>query len=304
MNAAELMDSVFDVYKRSFWKQLAYAAIASTVSSVVFGILIGILGVGSIIILAGTNAAALQVTTVILIVLAVVVFALLIQAVMTAGAILLSRETFMGRFIRLPMKQLMSAIWRAFTALLAQLILLTLYIAAAVGLIYGYVRFAPYVAVLSYTRFYYILLIILLVAIAIGFLLLAHLFSLSVAVAITERSVFFHALVRGVTLLRGDFWRLLGVRVMWFIIIFVFLGTSQGLLMLLPSLLGILLAGTPLVMVLIFLFNLIFMVGSMVITFALYPLDGILTAVVFFNQRIKKEGLDLEISIEELYRAL
>jgi len=304
MNAAELMDNVFDVYKRSFWKQLAYAAIVATISTFALGFVIGFLGVGAIFIFSMGDVSAMGVASLIFIVLVIIVFALLMQAALTTGAILLSREAFMGRIIRLPMKQLMGAIWRALTALLAQLILLAPYVAAAVGLIYGYVRFAFYVDVLSASRFYYVLLIILLVAVIFGFLLLAHLFSLSIAVAVNERSYFFTALVRGVTLLRGDFCRLFGVRVMWFIIIFVFMGTAQGLLMMIPSLLGIFLAGSPVALILMFVFNMIFMVGSMVISFAMYPLDGILTAVMFFNQRIKKEGLDIEISIEELYRAL
>jgi len=304
MNAAELMDRVFDVYKRSFWKQLAYAAIVATISTFALGFIIGFLGVGAIFIFSLGDVSALGVASLIFIVLVIVVFALLMQAALTTGAILLSRETFMGRVIRLPMKQLVGAIWRAFTALFAQLILLTPVIATAVALIYGYIRFAAYVDVLFGSRFYYVLLIILMIAVTIGVLLLVHLFSLSIAVAVTERSYFFNAVVRGIKLLGGDFWRLFGVRVMWFIIIFVFMGTAQGLLMTIPSLLGIFFAGIPAVMILVLVFNMIFMVGSMAISFAMYPLDGILTAVIFFNQRIKKEGLDIEISIEELYRAL
>ncbi|MCL2363258.1 MAG: hypothetical protein FWC71_01190 [Defluviitaleaceae bacterium] len=304
MNAAELMDRVFDVYKRSFWKQLAYAAIVATASTFALGLIIGVLGIGAIFIASVGEVSALGVTSLIFIFLAIIVFALLMQAALTAGAILLSRETFMGRIIRLPMKQLMGAILRAFTALLAQLILLTPFTAVVVGLVYGYIRFSFYVDILANSRLYYVLLIILLVAVVAGFLLFMHLFSLSVAVAVTERSYFFNALVRGVNLLRGDFWRLFGVRMIWFVIIFVFVGTAQGLLMLVPSLLGILFAGTPAILIIAFVLNMFFMVGSMAVSFAMYPLDGILTAVIFFNQRIKKEGLDMEISIEELYRAL
>ena len=34
------------------------------------------------------------------------------------------------------------------------------------------------------------------------------------------------------------------------------------------------------------------------------PLEGIMTAIIYFNQRIKKDGLDIEIGLERLNRAL
>ena len=38
----------------------------------------------------------------------------------------------------------------------------------------------------------------------------------------------------------------------------------------------------------------------MAASFATAPLEGILQATIYFNERIKKEGLDIEVALERL----
>lgn len=306
MNAAQILDKVFDVYKQSFWKQLAYAAIVGVCAfllmgiAMVFGVSIMAFAVTADFYVTGLHALVWIATVAAVIVLPAV---LIWQGAASAGAILISREVFMGRGVRLPMYRLAGTIVRAVTALLAQVVASLPYIAAAGGVVFAFVRFAPYVEIIGALGYYIILVVLLLVALA-GFFIYMHMFSLAIAVAVNERVWFFGALRRSASLIKGNFWRIFGVRAIWLVMISILLGAAQGILYALPMVSNLLVAGTAAAIPLMLLVNLIVGVGGMILTFAAQPLDGIIIAVIYFNQRTKKEGFDIEMRIEELHRAL
>jgi len=307
MNAAQLLDKVFEVYRRTFWKQLAFAAIVGVVSAIGLGVLVLLLaivlaiGLGDYAVTAMAGSAWVSAVIAALVLGAAV---LIWQSASATGAILLSREAFMGRFIKMPMQELWRAVGRAFTAMLAQLIVAVPYVILAGVFIFSFVRFAPYADLFAWGRSFYVVLIILLAAAALGLFLFLHLFSLAIAVAVNERALFFRTLGRSMALMRGHFWRLFGIRALWLVIVFIIMGSAQGIIYILPVLAGTLGAGTVFFIPLMAIVGTIVNIGGFIITFALGPLDGILIAVLYFNQKTKKEGFDMEIAIEDLYRAV
>jgi hypothetical protein len=306
MNAAQILDKVFDVYKISFWKQLAFAAIVGVVAFLIMGVVMvaaaTMLQMMLLIILFTRLDGAVYTFVTLMVAVLLPIFIVWLGVVAT-GVILISREAFLGRVVRLPRYRLASTIVRAVTAILAQLIAALPYLVMAGLIIYAYVSLVPYVDMVG--RFgYYTMLFILTFAALFGFFLYMNIYSLAVAVAVNERVWFFRALIRSASLIKGNFWRLFGVRVIWMLAIGVLMGSAQGLLTILPFVSGALAAGTPFEVYVMLFVTLLVGAGGIILFFAVQPLDGIITAVIYFNKRMKKEGFDIEMRIEELHRAL
>lgn len=290
VNAAELYDRVFDIYKKTFAKQLGYAAVVGLASVFSLGLLVlGITIVSLTVSPAGFSSAGT--VTAISMISVIVPFVLIWQAASSAGAILFSRQAFLGERIKLPTQDLFRIICRAAGALFAQLILAVPYLAIAGGFVYFLFQYIPAFGYLWLSRVYMVLFIALLAVCVAGFFIYMHVFSLAIAAAVNERVSFFEAVRRSFVLIKNDFWRLFGLRVLWFVMILVLAASAQGVLALLPVIAGWFAAGwdssVRLLQMLQFLTGLL----SVAVTFALGPLDGILTAVIYFNQRMKREGL-------------
>jgi energy-coupling factor transporter transmembrane protein EcfT len=82
-------------------------------------------------------------------------------------------------------------------------------------------------------------------------------------------------------------------------IIFGLSFTIQGVFALVPILMGTVFAGVFGVASFLLL-QMATVALTFVASFALGPLEGILTAVVYFNQREAKEGFDLEMAADKL----
>ncbi|MCL2203336.1 MAG: hypothetical protein FWB88_05305 [Defluviitaleaceae bacterium] len=299
MNAAELLDRVFDVYKKSFWKQLAYAAIVGAAGFVAMGFFTMLLGVGivvSVLMFAPTAVFAGLLAFLFLF----IPFILFWQAAISTGSILLSRQAFLGQRVKLPMFQLMRRIGRVTLALLAQVIVAVPYLAIVGGILFLFFWFVDVPYALWMTRVYVTFSIVILLAAIAGFFMYMHIFSLAVAVAVNERVMFFRALHRSFVLVKEDFWRLLGVRVMWWLIVLVLSMATQGVLSLVPMLVGVLAAGSYTFVPMMLGLQLILGIFSVGLSFAMYPLDGIMVSLMYFNQRIKHEGFDIEIAVERM----
>ncbi|MCL2189264.1 MAG: hypothetical protein FWB87_10910 [Defluviitaleaceae bacterium] len=303
MNAAHLLDRIFDVYKKSFWKQLAYAAIVGLIATTGMGFFmvgIGIFIAASMAFM-GFGTAGVAIVAVSLLV--IIPLVMLWQGTMSTGAILLSRQAFLGRKVKLPTYYIFRNIGRAVSALLAQFLVAIPYLAIVGGLLYFFFRFtAGYVALWLFNA-YFVFSLVLLIAAVVGFFIYMHMFSLAVAVAVSEQVMFFYALRRSCELIKGDFWRLFGVKSMGWVIIFCLSFAASGVIMLIPALAGVIFAGNMLLMPVIMAINLIAGLLNIVVMFALGPLEGILTAVVYFNQRIEKEGFDIDLALDELTEA-
>ena len=305
MNAAAMLDRVFDLYKRSFWKQMGYAAIINLVSSsamALFFVVFSFLSLGLVFsvnfFFSGNMAAVILMLITVLLFLPVL---LIWMGAVSTGSILLSRQAFLGYKVKLPTYRLINVIGRAATASAAQIIVVIPYVAVVGGLLFVFFRFPLYLDVLWMIRAYYIFSGLLVVAALVGLFIYTHLFSLAVAVAVNERVLFFGAIRRSVALIKPDFWRLLGVRTIWIFIIGAIALSTQGVVSMIPILVEAFIGGTYAMLPLFLLLQLVVLLLTTILSFALIPLDGILIAVLYFNQRIKHEGLDIEIGIDRLY---
>jgi hypothetical protein len=299
MNAAEILDRVFDIYKKSFGRQLAYAAIVGVIAFISLTFLIfGSVFIGVILSVTGNSIETgfnfpSEIILVAFMWLFILLWYLLWQAAASAGAILLSREAFLGRKVRLPKQRLLGTVFRAGGALIAQVIVTLPYLAAVGGLLFLFFRFTGYLDFFWMTRGFYVFSALLILGAVAGLIIYTHLFSLAIAIAVNERVFFFGAVRRSLALVKDNFWWLLGIRMIWLAVIFILYASAQGAFALLPVVSGWLAAGSPAAVPTLLGTQLITGIASVVIAFALAPLDGILMAVMYFNQRIKKEGRDV-----------
>jgi len=303
MTAAELMDRVVHVYKKSFGWQLAYAAIVAVIGIFAYFAFFVILIIGSMSWLAisfDSIDAYGDVGSVFGLFIGIAIIAIpavfLYFSLSSAGHILLSRQAFFGHKISMPIRELPRVVGRIFCTILAQILAFVPFIAIAVlfALSFQYLFFI-------HNRLW--ILAIFGIIYTIGFALYANIFSLSIAVSAFERVTFVNALVRSWRLIRGEFWKVAGIRLLWWLVIMVIYSATYGILSL--SGIGVVwladffdLGGVAVgVGVLV---TLVTSLGSIVVTLAMTPLDGVFQATLYFNQRIKKEGLDIEIDLWRL----
>lgn len=296
MNAAQLMDKVFDIYKKSFWNQVAFAAIVSIVAFMaIFAATFVLVIVISVFVYfmtsGGMVADELPVLMMIGIVVALLPFVAVWLAFSSSGHILLSRQAFYGYPASIAHMGLFKVVFRVFTAVLAQLIIAFPFFAVAFGLLAMIAFFPGATAVF----------VIGLVLVAVGYVLLANTFSLSVAVAAFERRYFFGAIFRSWELVKPDYWRIFGVRIVWMLAVFAFSFSAQGIFMVITAAWGLVAGTMPMFYLLTVVVVMITsFVGPMVVSLLISPLDGIMQSLIYFNQRIKHEGFDLELRIEKL----
>jgi len=304
MTTAELMDRAIYIYKKSFGRQLGFAAIWGIISYLAFfvigivaAIVIAIFAVSAMAISAPFGYAAygggfgfmLLVFTIVL------PIALLWQSVSSAGHILISKSAFYGRKENLPVGQLPRIAIRVFGTLIAQAIAsLPFLVLVFVGFASGFFSFILY----NVPWVFVLLALILLVS----YLAYMNMFSLAVAVATFERKTFFNALMRSWELIRGEFWKIAGMRLLWLLIIGIIWTMTYGALASVGFFVAFLSATFDLGIdyAVIGLITIVSSLASFAVMFAITPLDGIFQATLYFNQRIKKEGLDIKVRLERL----
>ena len=302
MNVAELMDRAIWAYKKSFWKQIAYAAIVGVIFTVVVFVvaLIAIItavmhmfaGVGYMIGFAGFFG---------IIILVGLPLYLLWMGFSSAGHILLTRRALFGHIVNLPRVKIHIMAFRAISALLAQVVVFApvivlmffVFRALAVPFLDGIVE--------GFSLLFVILFVVASLFVSLVFMLIANFFSLSVAAAMFEGKLFFKSLSRSWELMRGDFWKIFGTRLLWFLVAMAFAMAGQGIISLLWMLIGIILGTGPAVLSIIVLpVGFLTSVVSFMVSFAQIPMDGIMQACIYYNQRIKKDGLDIELRLTAL----
>ena len=296
MNVAQLMDRAVDAYKRSFWKQLAYAAVVG----VVFFVVLFIVG---IIIAAVMIAGAFDgddIMGIFVIIIAVFLpLILLWMGISSAGHILFTRDALIGHLVYLPKLKIFSLAMRAISAIIAQTLV---FLPIAAFLIYLF-----WTSIVFFVETFFLtdfniagLLLILLVSstIAIIFLLVENMFALSITVAMFERRLFFGALIRSWELVRDNFFKIFATRVLWYLVGVGSALAAQGVLFLFGLLMGVLIGSVhPIFSILLIPIGIIAMFFPIFVSFAQMPMDGIMRAVIYFNQRIRKEGLDIELKL-------
>jgi len=291
MTTAEVFDRTIDVYKKSFGNQLAYAAIIGVIAfaATTFISFIALFVIGFVAIGGGASD-----TMVLVLVMAVILPLVgLWLALISSGAILMSKRTLYGYRVKLPMKELPQIVGRVFGTLVAIAIMSAPFLGAIIFVIY----YAPIIDILfSWTSF------ILAGGLAIGFAIYSNIFSLAIAAAVFERTTFFGAVKRSWSLVHGEFWKIAGSRAIWIVVIMAITYATQGAAYLV-NLLLLGLSSTANQTAFIFITMAVMAITGLVtlaISFITMPLDGIFHAVLYFNQRVKREGLDIEVKLERL----
>jgi len=131
-----------------------------------------------------------------------------------------------------------------------------------------------------------------------------NLTALAVPIAIFDRKHFFNAIIDSYNLMKGEFWLILGVRT-------VFLGTIVIIILSFTTLSWMMFGITmtffdsfaPNLDILIMLSTMALFLINIISYVLVLPLVGSFTSIIFFNQKTKKEGLDLAIKLETLERA-
>jgi len=306
MNAAELIDKVVDIYKKSFWMQIAFAAIAYAIMAVGVFILTFIL---AIIMLSATTAFGSEgnspdnyfLVVFGLVLIVTLPLGLLWHSFLSSGHILLSRQAFYGYRVRLAQMGVFKVFLRVFTALLAQIIIAIPFIIVGIGVIvafaYSFENYystdVPAAGIISFLIIIFILVV--------GYFVFSNIFSLSVAVAAFERRYFFDTIVRSWQLVKTDFWRILGIRLIWYFVSMTVVFSAYGVLLLITLVWGLLAGSVPFIAVAGFFVVIITSyIGPMLINLVIIPLDGIMQSLIYFNQRMKNEGFDIELRLGKL----
>lgn len=304
MNAATLMDRVFDLYKNTFKIQIAFSLIIGIISSALMMIL-GILMVLGMVIVAELTGDIDIVVIIIIILLGILPLALSWMYLSASGHILISKQAFYGEPVELPLRDAVRAFGRVISAAVAYILL-----SAPWLILLAFIIFSTYTGYGGVFNFLYMVhpLVLLLIGLAYSvlYVIYSNLFALSVPVAIFERRIFFATVTRSFQLIKGDFWRILGLRLLWMFLVFLFSYSAQGLAMAVFGIavaiegniagFGAFWAADALMSAQLFV--------SLLVGVLVGPMEGIMTALIYFNQKIKKDGLDIEIGISRLKRGI
>jgi len=302
MNTAEVMDRAVHVYKTSFFKQILFSGIYHFVSVYAVGIVGLIITAMLSIVFIGIFSAAGGFVVLLSLLLGGIF--ILWFSVAQAGHILLSKNAFFGEKVQLKLGMLPRISFRVFFTIIAQVIALIPYVA----LLILFFAATEHIIIVTFTNFWLEFFIIMFVFVfwVLLFFVYFHIFSLSVAVSVFEKKAFFGALLRSWKLLRREFWKTFGARTLWVLVIGIVWTSIFGIF-------GLIAGGTEFVMDAVFsntsavfspILLVIFGILSIVTYFIVAPLDGVFHATLYFNQRIKKEGLDIEIKLAKLEEKL
>ena len=322
MNAAEVMDKVFDVYKQSFLYQIGLNFCVYTIGAVVLYILIlafALTGVFIDIFTSISRETAVSAPGLIALIAAggaVLLWIVIIYSNLGAAASsFLSWQSYSNKPI-----DFTGALKSTFKSFLhiASVSLAEMISAIPVIILTGLAVYAAFAGQGVFTGEYWassyfyqfftplnvFLLIIIILTGTIILIIVFNYFALALPIAIFDRKHFFNALINSYQLMKGDFWRILGIRIVFAGVVILINYSFSGLSGILigvssalsnsfaPNQYGLMLSGIIIQYIVSFATSVLVM-----------PLTGIFTAIIFFNQKIKKEGLDLAMQLEILERA-
>ena len=305
LNPATLLDSVFDIYKKTFFKQLAFSAIIGAVSFFSMFILAFIIGIAAAIplITATDNIQYIMLVMMIIIFASILPLALIWSATTDAGHIILSQQAFYGMPVRLPIKHMPKMVLRVISVMLAQLTVIIPWLFFIIFFAVLIIRSGDFSIMDANNTFLPAMSgapwIILAIGGALTYIIYSNIFALATPAAIFEKKIFFTPLVRSWRLIKNDFWMILGIRLIWAISVYILTYSAQGLWFAFFALFNNMSGGGSLTMT-VFIGFMSTMMQSLItigIGFAVGPLSGILTALLYFRQRINNEGADIEIML-------
>jgi len=307
MNSAEVLDQVLDIYKKSFLKQVA----VSIIFSIIFIVLLYIfLFAGIVALMVGFydafNEASLTTGAIISIaifLMIIVLLAAIYDALLNTGNALITKHTFLGEYCDVGgvLKETFKKFWIAVSASLASLIVFipVFFIGGVIVYLYidmlvnfygtGYMPTTPIIV------FTILLLVLVLVISLIG----TTVIMMSNKVAIFEGRWFFGAVKRSFILVKPDFMKIMGLVTVWSLIITAASYSLEAFFAVGTALAGYFAPQEAAGLILMSTWG-VGSIFSMITGIVLAPLWGIFSAVVYINQRIKLEGLDIELSLNML----
>ena len=285
MNMAGLLDEIFSAYGGGFKYYISFQVILGIISAVLSSVLIFFLvSIFYLFDFVGMEGVLFALFT----------FSVVLINVFSSGAIFITKQYFYREAFNLPLKEVALASFRIFLASLAHaLIYLPFFIIfIAVWRIFPMDEIFYRAPIISVLLFFII--------IGGGFLCLQTLFSLTLPVALFEKRWFLSAARRSLLLVYQDFKSLAGLRlVSSYSVFLLFLGIQTFIIIIIilvfnetetEALSFVALVTTQTVS------SVLWLCGALLIS----PLPGILSALIYFNQRIKREAFDIEITLERL----
>ena len=303
MNCAALMDRVFDVYKATFKTQIAFSLVVGIISFVFMFLFIIIFGIGVAAVVGMTGYMDEQYLYMMVGIMLIGFLPLYIcwMYLSESGHILITKQAFYEELIEFPIKEAVGAFFRVVTAVAAQLILSLPFAAFIFFIIFSFTAgYHNFIQIILYTH--PVLLILGSLFFAVFYVIYSNFFSLAVPAAILEKRFFFAAIARSVTLLKGDFWRILGLRLLWRFLVFLFTISAQGFVMMLVTLFTAMAGNVVDFGALMVASGPLQSYATLFVFIIISPMEGIMTALIYFNQKIKKDGLDIEIGVSQLIR--
>jgi len=313
MNTAEILDKVFDIYKKTFFQQLLRVFIVSTVSSVLYIItLIFIMIFGLVLAprIVSYNSASSGAATVILFVV-VILFALVtgyIASANSAAALSICAQAFYGKKpnFNKTFKEALRGSPRVFSA---NILVFLMYIPLAAGIMF-LLYVTGFFGVFGYDPSYFydldmwpvrrIRIIITIIGIILlivpGAIYIQTITSCATGSALFEKTPFHMAIRRSLILTKGARFKISLVLIIWSFVNFAVSYSFMGIFTIISGLTAYLDYQT--LNSLLFILPFLQFLVSVLIFLLMAPFKDIIISLIYFNQKIKKEGLDIILELE------
>ena len=135
---------------------------------------------------------------------------------------------------------------------------------------------------------------------------LATIYMFSINTAVIEKLYFFKALKRSRLLVKKNFWRLLGINILFSLIVIAITYSIYSILGIVGGVFHIILKGMDIGEATLTSFltigNILRIPLQIIFSLFISPLRQIFNTILYYNQRFKKEGYDIELKLEDLQR--
>ena len=296
MNAAKLLDTVIDLYKKTFWRQMI-RAMAFGVPAYIF---LFVYAFVVLIVFGATRGTPPVLLTVIFAAVFAVCF-FIWKALSVTGNVSLVKQAYNGKAsLDVMFKEIKQSFTKVFTAVCAVFLTAAPLTAAAAYVISRVVRAAsapgdwrfapPAVYMIIIAAVVYLLTVVF-----------ETLTTAAIPASVFEGKKFFAAVFRSFTIVGNDFFKIFGLVYIWRMIVLI---VNISFLIVFYFAAGYLNGGVNFLTDNYSPAAFSYLVGNNFISIALTllfsPFGGIFAACVYMGQRMKKEGLDIIMQIENL----
>jgi len=310
MTYTDVMDESFNIHKKNIGASALYLFIFYIISMISSFILIflGVLSFGFMIFnfYSGSLRDYLDkdmslgsIIAFTLVIILILFLFFLFKSIKEAGIIDIASKGFLNKRVKFE-----KAIGQAFKKIPSILSVIIAYGVIFVPIIFGFV-FLLFILGLTDNINQFNIWIILL---GLGFFMLygylTTIYMFSIHAAVIEKLYFFKALKRSRMLVKGQFWKLLGINILFSITIsaitysiYSIIGIAAGLIYIILKAINI---NEDTMTALIMAGNFLRIPIQIIFSLFISPLTGIFLTVLYYNQRFKKDGYDIELRLEKL----